>query len=585
MATTQPLSPLTPVRYDRPNFFTIDLTSIGIKDAHQQLEHPVFALSKKPDLAPRRYADKHGNRFEIIPSALGQPTIWDKDLLIFAISQVMAARAAGEPISPRIRFHTADVIEFCQRTKGGSAYSRIDRALTRLAGALLKTNIRSGGGPTTKGFHLIDEYTLKRQYDESDGRLLHCEFTLSDWLFRAIQANEVLTLHPAYFRLRQALARRLYEIARKHCGRQPRFQIRLALLHEKCGSLSPLAAFRRELRKIAVTGDLLDYDLALTRSSAAELAVFRLRPDSRLHPNQEAPDESRLDANTVAKARDLIAAQGRAASINQAEADYRDWIATQGIRPVNLQAHFLAFCQTWAQGQMPTKTDEPRDADLPLRARLALAWWEEMNEDRRAYWRETIDGMTGDDARLTWAHSDIVIAEEAFDRRFPLQGADPQTCTIPAVLIAHIEATFIDEGIAPQALIAAWRHFLTHNPSAFIPSVITDPLMSLWTYTQDALGGLPQHRALVDSLEAVLQPPAPDTPAEEPDPEPPKPPRLTEDALAARRPHARAWWESLTKDERDLQRALNDDLPDGVILDILLARHEIPGLDPVSGEG
>jgi len=93
--------------------------------------------------------------------------------------------------------------------------------------------------PITKGFHLIEEYTIKRQYDKSDGRMVYCEFTLSNWLFQAIQAQGVLTLHPAYFRLRQALARRLYEIARKHCGRQPRFQIRLARLHEKCGSLSP----------------------------------------------------------------------------------------------------------------------------------------------------------------------------------------------------------------------------------------------------------------------------------------------------------------------------------------------------------
>jgi len=131
------------------------------------------------------------------------------------------------------------VIEFCQRIKGGSAYHRIDTALKRLAGALLTTTIHTGGVETTDMFHMIDKATIKRQYDKPDGRLVYCEFTLSDWLFRAIQANEVLTLHPAYFRLRQALARRLYEIARKHCGRQPRFQIRLAHLHEKCGSLSP----------------------------------------------------------------------------------------------------------------------------------------------------------------------------------------------------------------------------------------------------------------------------------------------------------------------------------------------------------
>ncbi len=44
----------------------------------------------------------------------------------------------------------------------------------------------------------------------------------------------------------------------------------------------------------------------------------------------------------------------------------------------------------------------------------------------------------------------------------------------------------------------------------------------------------------------------------------------------ALRPHARAWWESLSEDAREVERAPLDDLPDGVILDILLAKGTIP---------
>ncbi len=36
----------------------------------------------------------------------------------------------------------------------------------------------------------------------------------------AIKAHEVLTLPPDYFRLRKPTERRIYEIARKHCGKQ-----------------------------------------------------------------------------------------------------------------------------------------------------------------------------------------------------------------------------------------------------------------------------------------------------------------------------------------------------------------------------
>ena len=42
--------------------------------------------------------------------------------------------------------------------------------------------------------------------------------TLSDWIYRSVLARSVLTLHRDYFRLRKPLERRVYEIARKHCG-------------------------------------------------------------------------------------------------------------------------------------------------------------------------------------------------------------------------------------------------------------------------------------------------------------------------------------------------------------------------------
>ena len=50
--------------------------------------------------------------------------------------------------------------------------------------------------------------------------------------------HEVLTLHRDYFRLRKPLERRMYELARKHCGKQDEWSISLELLRKKCGSAS-----------------------------------------------------------------------------------------------------------------------------------------------------------------------------------------------------------------------------------------------------------------------------------------------------------------------------------------------------------
>src|SRR3546814_10297510 len=63
------------------------------------------------------------------------------------------------------------------------------------------------------------------------------EVRLSDWVFNAIRSNEVLTLNRQYFRIRKPLARRLYEIARKHCG-WPGKAVKFGLdtLQRKCRS-------------------------------------------------------------------------------------------------------------------------------------------------------------------------------------------------------------------------------------------------------------------------------------------------------------------------------------------------------------
>lgn len=51
--------------------------------------------------------------------------------------------------------------------------------------------------------------------------MVSVQVVLSDWLYRAAMAKSVLTLSRNYFRLRKPLERRIYELARKHCGRLP----------------------------------------------------------------------------------------------------------------------------------------------------------------------------------------------------------------------------------------------------------------------------------------------------------------------------------------------------------------------------
>lgn len=76
------------------------------------------------------------------------------------------------------------------------------------------------------------------------------ELTLSELLYNAVTATEVLTLSRDYFRLRKGLERRLYELARKHCGLQDQFVVGLEVLLKKLGAMCALKEFRRQIREM-----------------------------------------------------------------------------------------------------------------------------------------------------------------------------------------------------------------------------------------------------------------------------------------------------------------------------------------------
>ena len=93
------------------------------------------------------------------------------------------------------------------------------------------------------------------------GRMVSVSVTLSEWLYRAVLSKSVLTLNRDYFSLRKPMERRLYELSRKHCGRQSGWRVSVETLLKKSGSTSPRRVFRAMLREIIKADTLPDYVL------------------------------------------------------------------------------------------------------------------------------------------------------------------------------------------------------------------------------------------------------------------------------------------------------------------------------------
>ena len=251
---------LMPERHRQGDFFLCDVLDAIPKDDIASMEHPVFSLSTRPDRRVLSYA--HGQTsVEITPSVKGLATIHDKDILIYVISQLMAALNAGRATSREIVLKSHDLLVATNRDTSGDGYRRLREAFERLSGTRIVTNIVTGGVETTSGFGLIEAWEIVRR--TRTGRMINVRVTLSDWLYRAVLSKSVLTLSRDYFRLRKPLERRVYELARKHCGHQARWQVGLEVLLKKSGSASPRRVFRKMIRDLVASDHLPDYRIAL----------------------------------------------------------------------------------------------------------------------------------------------------------------------------------------------------------------------------------------------------------------------------------------------------------------------------------
>ncbi|UXN05103.1 replication initiator protein A [Bartonella sp. HY406] len=328
---------LLPDRYPQGDLFICDIADAVLKDLIAHMEHPFYSLSKKPETTIRRY-EHNGNWIEIVPSVKGLATIYDKDILIYCISQLIAKKNKGEPISKRIRISARELLMFTNRGTSGKDYAAMCEALDRLDGTRIRTNIKRGDEEQFSAFGLIDSAAVARKFG-LDGRLLWCEVTLSDWVFNAVNQNDYLTLHRDYFRLRKPLERRIYEIARKHCGRQPTWSISVELLYKKTGSRSKLKQFRYLLKDIAENNHLPDYFLSIEEK---DMVVFKNRSVAKpvnVVPNSDIPkldDDIYHDARLAAPGWDIYFLKDEWLSF---------WDATG--RPVlhDPNAAFLAFCR------------------------------------------------------------------------------------------------------------------------------------------------------------------------------------------------------------------------------------------------
>ena len=157
------------------DFFLCDILDAIPKDDVATMEHPVFSLATRPDRRILRYAHNE-TEITVTPSVRGLATIHDKDILIYCISQLIAAINDGQTPSKTLRMKAYDFLKATNRVTDGRGYDALRSALIRLQGTQIETNIVTGETEQLDIFSIIDRARIVRQ--TRDGRMQEIEVHL-----------------------------------------------------------------------------------------------------------------------------------------------------------------------------------------------------------------------------------------------------------------------------------------------------------------------------------------------------------------------------------------------------------------------
>ena len=339
-------------KHPQDDFFIADIfDNLPFKNDMASMEHPVFTLSLKPDNRTLEYVNGTAS-IKIYPSNEGLPSIMDKDFLLYCGSILIANYNKGKRENPdylppkTIRVSAHDYFKATQRDDSGNAYRLFEKSLIRLRGCTIITTIKTNGKKQAKGFGLVESFEVIESCKVKN-RMVALEVTLSDWYYQSIIGLEMLSINKNYFLLRKPIERRLYELARKHCGNQREWSISLEHLFSKTGSSGSLRLFKSKLKTIIEDDHIPDYFYALdskdkvTISKKDYVEPIKLAPDANLH-DRAFHILSQLKKSTLANAKKIHEESYTDWSLQEIAVQYVQYLEKKGA-PKTLDGSFIGF--------------------------------------------------------------------------------------------------------------------------------------------------------------------------------------------------------------------------------------------------
>lgn len=268
--------------------FSATSADIAPKDQIDLMARNWFSLTPgRTEPIEHEYVDAKTGRTETVritgSAEHGIATIYDQDLLIFAISQWIDAKRLGLEPSRRIHFTPYQFFGWLNVAPHGTAYARLKDILHRLKMTSIQTTIRSETEKRSRNrvrqFSWISEWEIT----EEQGEVRGIEVVLAEWLFESIRDFHVLTIDKRYFDIPGGVERWLYLYARKATGgANGMWKETFKSLYLKSASQQDYKHFASALRKLVNKNELPALRLEKVMSARGKDMLLMERTEKRV---------------------------------------------------------------------------------------------------------------------------------------------------------------------------------------------------------------------------------------------------------------------------------------------------------------
>ena len=262
------------------------------QETYSTLAYPFFVLKNQCDTRDIEFCGKDGFVTRISPGKNGLPNMFDKDIVVYAIS--IAVRTGERDVE----FLARDFLDETGRSFSGFHYMSFKKSLSKLLDIKIETNLRSGKNAKTSNCgkriirnamsseHLLHEIYIEETESKKTGkRVTAIKVRLSNFLWNAVKdKSDILTLSSQYFAIKKPYEKRLYEVARQFCGNSDESKsLSIDILQQRMGAKTSEKLFKYTLKKICRNNNLPDYDVEM-RENTRKIA-FSFNPGKDYNPN------------------------------------------------------------------------------------------------------------------------------------------------------------------------------------------------------------------------------------------------------------------------------------------------------------